>query len=66
MKVKVLSSTIIVSNIIRGEKIPIFYNKPEEGKNIERREWENFKASEQFSTWVSTLTPRHNSYYSLL
>jgi hypothetical protein len=50
MKVKVLSSTIIVSLIICGEEILIFYNKSEEGKNIERREWENFKAGEQFST----------------
>jgi hypothetical protein len=66
MKVKVLLSTIIVSLIICGEKILIFYNKSEEGKNLERREWENFKAGEQFSTWVFTLTPCHNSYYSLL
>jgi hypothetical protein len=48
MKVKVLSSTIIVSIIICGEKFLIFYNKFEKGKNIERREWENFKACEQF------------------
>ena len=32
MKVKVLSSTIIVSLIICGEKFLIFYNKSEEGK----------------------------------
>jgi hypothetical protein len=50
MKVKVLSNTIIVSLIICGEKILIFYNKSEGGKNIERREGENFKAGEQFST----------------
>jgi hypothetical protein len=50
MKVKVLSSAKIVSLIICGEKNLIFCNKSEEGKNIERREWENFKAGEQFST----------------
>jgi len=44
MKVKVLSSTIVVSLIICGEKILIFYNESEEGKNIERREWGYFKA----------------------
>jgi hypothetical protein len=66
MKVKVLSSTIIVSLIICGEKFLIFNKKSEEGKNIKRREWKNFKAGEQFSTSVITLTPRHNSYYSLL
>jgi hypothetical protein len=55
MKVKVLSSTIIVSLIICGEKILIFYNKSEEGKNIERGEWENFEAGEQFSTWVPVI-----------
>jgi hypothetical protein len=66
MKLKMLSSTIIVSLIICGEKFLIFYNKSEKGKNIERREWKNFKAGEQFSTWVFTPTPRHNSYYSLL
>jgi len=66
MKVKVLSSTIIVSLIICGEKILIFYKKSEEGKNIERREWENFKAGEEFSTSVFTPTPCHNSSYSLL
>ena len=52
-----LSSTIIVNHIICGEKILIFYNKSEEGKNVERREWENFKGGEQFSTRVFTLTP---------
>jgi hypothetical protein len=36
MKVKVLSSTIIVSLIICGEKFLIFYNKFEKGKNIKR------------------------------
>jgi hypothetical protein len=45
MKVKVLSSTIIVSLIICGEKILIFYNKSEEGKNIERREWDKQDSS---------------------
>jgi hypothetical protein len=45
-----LLSTIIVSLIICGEKFLIFYNKFEKGKNIERREWENFMAGEQFST----------------
>jgi hypothetical protein len=50
MKVKVLSSAVLVNLIICGEKILISYNKSEEGKNIERREWENFKAGEQFST----------------
>jgi len=39
-----------VSLTICGEKILIFYNKSEEEKNIERREWENFKAGKQFST----------------
>jgi hypothetical protein len=48
MKVNVLSSTMIVSLIICGEKFLIFCNKSEERKNIKRREWENFKASEQF------------------
>jgi len=38
MKVEVLSSTVIVSLIICGEKILIFYNKSEEGKSIEKRE----------------------------
>jgi hypothetical protein len=47
MKVKVLSSTIIVSLIICGEKFFIYYNKSEEGKNTKRREWKNFKAGEQ-------------------
>jgi hypothetical protein len=46
MKVKILSSTIIVSLIICGETILIFYNKSEEDKNVERREWETFKADE--------------------
>jgi hypothetical protein len=64
MKVEVLSSSIIVSLIICGEKILIFYNTSDERKNLETREWENFKAGEQFSTWVFTPTPRHNSYYS--
>jgi hypothetical protein len=39
-----------VNLIICGEKLLIFYNKSEKGKNIERREWKNFKADEQFST----------------
>jgi hypothetical protein len=47
MKVKVLSSTIIVILIICGEKFLIFNNKSEEGKHIKRREWKNFKAGEQ-------------------
>jgi hypothetical protein len=34
-----------------------FYNKSEERKNIDRREWENFKAGEQFSTAFSFHTP---------
>ena len=38
MKVKVLSSTIIVSLIICGEKILIFYNKSEEGKKYRGKE----------------------------
>jgi len=50
MKVKVMSSTIIVSLSICGEKFLIFYNKYEEGKNVKRREWKNFMAGEQFST----------------
>jgi hypothetical protein len=50
MKVRVLSSTIIVGLFICGEKFLIFYNKSEEGKNIKRREWKNFRAGEQFST----------------
>jgi len=57
MKIKMLSSTIIVSLIICGEKFLIFYNKSEKGKNIERREWKNFKAGEQFSTSLYSYSP---------
>jgi hypothetical protein len=32
-----------------GKKFHIFYNKSEEGKNIERREWKNFEFGEQLS-----------------
>jgi hypothetical protein len=49
MKVEMLSSITIVSLIICGEKFLIFNNKSEKGKNIERMEWENFKAGEQLS-----------------
>jgi hypothetical protein len=43
MKVEVLSSTIIVSLIICGEKFLIFYNKSEEGKKYKEKGVEEFQ-----------------------
>jgi hypothetical protein len=43
MKIKVLSSTIIVSIIICGEKFLIFYNKSEEGKKYKEKGVEEFQ-----------------------
>ena len=45
MKVKVLSSTIIVSLIICDEKFLIFYNKSEEGKKYKE------KGVKEFQSW---------------